>query len=519
MSRTVSTVSDFNGDTASGGATARRLSTVAPALAAAVLVVVTVVGAARSWLRYDGLTHVGGAWATLAADLAAGEFYRPLVSELGYGGTRFMPLFFTIHAAIIRAGAAPIEAGLATSLLSVLFLLAGVHTLLRRSGTSAATAACATVGVLAAESARQAMGDVRGDALPLALNVWGLVLLAGARPRPVAAGVLFALAFAAKVTALYAVPVAAVYLFYAHGRTDAVRLVITAAIGTAGVLAGAEVASSGRFGQILAACAGGGTDLSYAARAPLWFLRIAAERDPVMLAVFAAAAACRLRDARRREIGLPALYFAGSLLATVAIYATRGTTENHLIDLHVAGVVAVAAGVGSTRRTPSASLRLLLAACFLAAAVAEVRGFFGRGAGRRADIEAALASAGTGDGPLLAQDPVVALAAGERPYLLDAFMFRVVTARDPTLAEPMWAMLDRRAFRAVVLKNDVNTPFGRELLTKTHFGPKFLDRLAANYRPVARHGKLHVYLPIREHGGAAAADGGNPSPAGDVPRE
>lgn len=140
-----------------------------------------------------------------------------------------------------------------------------------------------------------------------------------------------------------------------------------------------------------------------------------------------------------------------------------------------------------------------------------MRGFSGRGDGRRADIEATLGSAGGGAAPLLAQDPIVALAGGERPYLLDAFMFRVVAARDAAIAEPMWAMLDRRGFRAVVLKSDVETPQGRQFLENAHFGPQFLQRLTANYRPAARHGKIHVYLPIPASPDTAAVGGADPS--------
>src|SRR5690349_3712070 len=43
------------------------------------------------------LNHVSGVWATLADDVAHGVVYRPLVSDLGYGGTRYFPLYFTLH--------------------------------------------------------------------------------------------------------------------------------------------------------------------------------------------------------------------------------------------------------------------------------------------------------------------------------------------------------------------------------------------------------------------------------------
>ena len=39
------------------------------------------------------LDHPSGAWATLADDLLHGTFYRPVESALGWGGTRYPPVY------------------------------------------------------------------------------------------------------------------------------------------------------------------------------------------------------------------------------------------------------------------------------------------------------------------------------------------------------------------------------------------------------------------------------------------
>src|SRR4051812_41856919 len=57
------------------------------------------------------LTYVSGAWATLADDAAHGVLYRPLVSELGYGGTRYFPLHPILHGALMHLGLAARSAG------------------------------------------------------------------------------------------------------------------------------------------------------------------------------------------------------------------------------------------------------------------------------------------------------------------------------------------------------------------------------------------------------------------------
>src|SRR6266567_1087444 len=50
-------------------------------------------------------------WLAMAWDLAHGEFYRPVVSSAGYGGTRYMPLLFVLYSGLLRIGVDPIVAG------------------------------------------------------------------------------------------------------------------------------------------------------------------------------------------------------------------------------------------------------------------------------------------------------------------------------------------------------------------------------------------------------------------------
>ena len=70
--------------------------------ASAVLVValsvarLVVFGGNEAYLRTEA-----GIWTTLAVDLTEGTFYRPLVDENGYGGTRYFPLHVVVQSALI----------------------------------------------------------------------------------------------------------------------------------------------------------------------------------------------------------------------------------------------------------------------------------------------------------------------------------------------------------------------------------------------------------------------------------
>src|SRR5438445_1631615 len=64
--------------------------------------------------------NASGVWTALAEDFARGIFYRPTTDAFGFGGTRYMPLFFGLHAGLIRLSVDPVTAGMALSLVSAL---------------------------------------------------------------------------------------------------------------------------------------------------------------------------------------------------------------------------------------------------------------------------------------------------------------------------------------------------------------------------------------------------------------
>ena len=77
----------------------------------------------------SGITS--GVWTCLASDFAHGEWYRPLWDARGYGGTRYMPLFFVLQGLGIRWGLDPVISGMLLVQLSVVTLAAGLYALLR----------------------------------------------------------------------------------------------------------------------------------------------------------------------------------------------------------------------------------------------------------------------------------------------------------------------------------------------------------------------------------------------------
>ena len=92
---------------------------------------------------------------------------------------------------------------------------------------------------------------------------------------------------------------------------------------------------------------------------------------------------------------------------------------------------------------------------------------------------AALADAPGGAGPILAQNPELSMLAGERPYVLDPFMFRVLSEQLRGYADPMLDRLDRREFRAVILRDIPGDPLYES--NEYDFGRTFMEHLRRDY--------------------------------------
>src|SRR5207245_7277631 len=77
-----------------------------------------------SWPASLPQDSTSGVWTALAQYFANGIFYRPTADAYGFGGTRYMPLFFVLHGTLIRLSLDPIFAGSLPTVASiVLFAL------------------------------------------------------------------------------------------------------------------------------------------------------------------------------------------------------------------------------------------------------------------------------------------------------------------------------------------------------------------------------------------------------------
>ena len=468
---------------------------------AALVVTATVLRVPVYWGNEARMDMPTGVWFALAKDTGDGIFYRPVESAEGFGGTRYFPLQFVLHAGVARFVHGDLLVAAHTIVVScAVVLLTGAYLLLRRTGASIAVAAGSAGLIVATRPVQDALMSFRGDLLPSALGVWGLALCAHPTPRrrtQLAAGVLLALAMAAKVTSVFALAVALVYFWQTGRRREALR--VLGGFGAAAVLGLLLVvaASNGRAIEAWQVGAGSGLDLARLVRAPWQFAKIVREVPETLVFVHLALSVFLVWNLPRFARGnLASLLFLITFAVTVGIFAIEGADSNHFLDLQVASVVVVAAWTVSTEpaaaRVGIASLSIAGLAALMSLGTGLVR------ADRevtRGTVREALAIVGPTNRPILAENPLVAVAAGQRPYMLDPYLFRIARANRPAMADRLWADLDARRFGAVVLDRDPFSEKGRAWYGSLFFGEGFVEHLVASYREAGRVRQRVVYLP------------------------
>jgi hypothetical protein len=502
---------------------------------AAALALATAARLPAAWESGNALNHVSGAWMTLAQDLAAGTFYRPLHDPaLGYGGTRFFPLAFVLHAGLVRAGLPLLPAGYALSLAAAALAVFGAFALLRAVGVPRTLSLAFASLALAGFSAQLGTSAIRGDLLPVALSALGLAAVASRPPRGrlALAALLFALAFAAKPTSLTAPAAAVAWLALSRRGGRAAALALSTAALAAGVVLAADAASSGRFVALLRACASGGAGVRDVLVAPWKLLRYLAVGDPsglVLVAAAVAAVAAAARERLRREphraadspLLLPALWLAAAGAGLLAVLASPGTGVNHLVEVEVAAAVAL----GAAWSAPGAASHVAR----LAAPVAAAAGIVGAVAMLRGDLassrllEARALARTLPQGAILSEDPLVPIAAGTRPVLLDPWMIRLAGERDPALVRGLAAEIGAGRYASIVLLRDLDDPDADAWFGQGNLGRDVVDEIRRACSRAGGIGRYHLYVPRGRPppAGPAASAGGDASPrvvAGTSPR-
>jgi hypothetical protein len=339
---------------------------------------------------------------------------------------------------------------------------------------------------------------VAGDLLAAAFEVWGVVVCAsldepGRSPgrRLTGAAALFVLAVFTKATMISGLAACLIWLHRSGARRRALGLAATFGVGASIAAALVSVASHGHIVEVMRASASGGATVVGVLKAPLAFWENVSSEGAVLLVVAAA-----LVVAFPKTLGeLLTIWLFCATVVTIGIYGSPGTAANHLVLLDVATLVFISVAIRSGRLPE----RLGLAIVGLAGALGLVSIYrLHRPPADSTMADVVREVTGPSEQPLLCENPWVAILAGEQPYLIDAFSFRLAAARRPEMARDLLERLDHRSFRAIVLSRKLVAPLPEApagWYRDVHFGPGFAEKVLANYALASEHRYLYVYRP------------------------
>lgn len=473
--------------------------------AVAIIVVITAV---RTWIWWGndaGISFASGVMMTMAADLQHGVFYRPLFDSGGYGGTRYFPLYFCLHALLLKLGMPLLLSAYLLSAAAILLLMLGTFRLLRELGVEPWLAACSALALLADGAMQMALTTPHADGLAAALNVWGLAAIVRpphSRRRIFLAAILFALAWSAKLTTVFGLAAAFIWLLATGYKRIAWLLAAATGCGYAMVAGAMIVGSQGRVVDIFRACASGGASWRYIVGAPWRLALMAFYADPglVLFAALGLMVVAFLMFSSKLWQNLPALFLIATIAITAFIYGSPGTAGNHLLDVQVAAVILLATWVAKA----ASPLQKQLGVCALAlltviAAIPLVRHVKTWSPWYHPhQFQRVVEFIGPTNNPIVSENPIIPVLAGQHPYVLDPWMVRLLRKHAPGFEEPLLERLRNRTFSAVVLSADPAQIGARGWYDAASFGPGFVTALLQNYRFAKVINNDWIYLPKTE---------------------
>lgn len=341
---------------------------------------------------------------------------------------------------------------------------------------------------------------IRGDILPAALNIWGLAFCARStvnRRYVFAASLLFALAFAGKETMIFGAA-ATFFWFVLSGRSKlALRLLLYTSVGYGLVIGIMYLGSAGRVVEIFKVCASAGTTWWSILKSPSHMLFLMRRSDGGCYLFLLLGLWAYFASPVKSKMGIVPLGLVFSAIITILIFASSGISINHLIDLHVISVIMFFIWLSSlSQEKAKIATTALIVALVLSIQVIFVQVNSQMVWNRKANYTKILNIIGKSEKPLLAENTMLPIIAGNKLYLSDPFMFEYILKYRPSLAEPLYEKMRQKGFSAIVLAQEFD-PRNKDGLEniRQRYGLRFIEELRKNYSFVNQIGRSIIYLP------------------------
>jgi hypothetical protein len=439
-----------------------------------------------------------------------GEWFPPLRQDGYFGGSRYMPLPIALHASAALLTGEYLHSGKIVGYAIGALALVTVFILCIKSGVPHLLALGLVGCSVATTVALQSFTGLGADALPALFQIAALALIANRRRDVDAsmAGVLCGLAFLAKLAGIWGGVTIVFWLLWRERRLLKFFLPAWLAVGVVG-FAAMNLASDDALLDSLRLLAFSGTDLSLAG------LDLGLARTVGTIVDHATSMAVLLPLALatwslRRSPSIFGLGLLIHLAFLIVVMADPGAAENHGIDIVLLTPLVVGAALFSIRGEDSSPATGPLSrsgvATFLLVAL-----LFGFVLNVRPVVADAFASLGgehstafdpvvlRGDvfayDSILAENPYVPFSRGQRPVVLDPFLFRRMTLVQPEWGKALAQRIREQEFTKVVLGHDLSDTFW---YTRYQFGPDVLESIRSSYRLTVVRDGYYIYEPTTQ---------------------
>jgi hypothetical protein len=396
--------------------------------------------------------------------------------------------------------------------------LAGVtYVLLRRISGSSALALALVGSLLVTLTGFDAVHGIRGDALPVVLQLLAVTLvIRGSAGSVATAGGLSALALLSKSSAIWA-PITIVLWLSLRARRRLLPLFLGSYVVPSLVLLILfNTVSDGRMAKNIFGLSDAGL------RGPSAFLLETSKRFIQLFEVSAdaiwfllpLALASLIFALLHRRVTIYHVAFVVAFGVLMVVLGDVGASGNHLLDLGVLACILVAdlwRQAGGNERLHVARIIIAITLVWGTATSYQLvlrgvtadaaRKLIGRG-GPRYPAYPLKGIVGKND-LILSEDPYVSLASGHDPVVLDAFMLLRLLRDHPDWQSTLIARLDAHLFSKVVLMRPLD--LSDSWWQTDHFGLPVMSAVQRNYRLAKSQDGYWVYVPRRPK--ARRADG------------
>ena len=456
--------------------------------------------------RY-AVDHASGARMALARYADHGMLYPPLVGEDTFGGTRFMPLPVLLHAALSRLTGEYLVSGKLLAAATMLAVGVVMFAVLRRSACPIPIAAGLVGVVLTTQTGLLAVTGLRGDSLPLLLQLLAIAVAAESGSRRAAwfSALLAALAVTAKVHALWA-PAAIIVWLWTSDRRRLRDFAVVFVASTALLLGGLAIVTRGRFLENVFGLSAAGIDGAAAlVTSPYRLLNLLVGEAPGTWLLLPVALVLVGMAVRRRSVDPWQLSLVAALLVLLVVLGDIGTGGNQLLDAVVLSAIVVgrAAGHAPPEIRSIARWRVALSvvivwilvsgmAVTVAPAVRDAVGTIRDPSRFAAEPLAGLADETT---ELLSEDPYVPVSLGLDPVVLDPFMLPRIGRDNPAAVRELVDRIDDKDFELIVLLEPLDDS---AWWADYHFGSRVIDAVERSYELSERVQGYDIYRPRPE---------------------